>query len=321
MSTMPNVTLPPDMPTCIESLATAVNSGMPHTALNALVQEISHAWNRECDQSDTLFDTLEERDQEVKGLKAQVETLTTRESTWRTQAETALRTAERQSALYRNTKVDLDRVSKSLDKVERELEVERKDHKKAKAQVKRSKESADKFKTRCEHLEKGHKELRNDITKLESDKKTLAASLTVSANELAKFKMATVWAENGEALFLLPNQLTVKIEGKKAPRKAYTLIYTDSRGIWRQAAIGSDHKVSFSKFSYDETNTITKRSVDIANKVLLHPSPIAAQIAQRWLYKVNVVQHGSIALEDLDIYNTAEYLQDDGTLDEGNYPS
>lgn len=319
MSTMPAVNLPPDMPTCIQSLATAVNAGMPHAALNALVQEINDAWNRECDQSDTVFDTLEAREQEVRELQAKVDTLTTRESTWRNQAETANRLADRQGALYRNTKVDLDKATKALEKAERELDVEKKDHKKAKDQVKRNRDSSDKFKTRCAHLEKGHQALRADIGKLELDKKMLAESLTVSANELARFKMATVWAENGEALFLLPNQLTINIEGKKAPRKAYTLIYTDSRGIWRQAAIGNDNKVSFSKFSYDDHSS--KRSVDIANKVLRHPSPSAAQIAQRWLYKVNVTQHGSIALEDLDIYNTAEYLKDSGALDEGNYPT
>lgn len=312
MSTMPNIEIQPSMASCIESLATAVSAGMPHAALNALVTEIHNAWNTECDQFDTMVDTLELRDSTIEVQQRNIDTLTTREKHWRTQAEAANRASERNGSLYRNTKVDLDKTEKQLKKVERELEVERKDHKKTKDQVRRNKTSGDKYKTRCDHLEKGHKELRADISKLELINKALNADLGKAVNELAKFKMATVWAEDGEALFILPNMLTVKIEGKKAPRKAFTLLYTDSCGIWRQAAIGSDDKVSFSTFAQRED--VSKRSTDIANKVLRTPSPAAAQIAQRWLYKVNVVQKGSIGMEDLDICDTAEYLKMTGEL-------
>lgn len=303
-----------DIPQCIQSLQTAVESNMPKAALMGIVTELSNAWNRECDESDKLMDTLERRDLEVYQLKRACTDLELKEKIWREQAAAQSKAASRTENLYRNLKVDYDLAKKALEKESRALEVEQENHKRTKAQVKRNKESAEKYQTRARSLEKAANELREEKRRVERRAIELGRERQQLINELATFKMLTVWAENGEALLMLPNMLSIQIEGQKKISKAYTLLYTDSHGIWRQAAIGADHKVSFSKFAY--CDGVDKEVTDTANKVLLNPSEAAQKIAQRWLYKVNVVQNSLVTEEDLDIRNVADYLRDIGELQE-----
>lgn len=303
-----------DIPQCIQSLQTAVESNMPKAALMGIVTELSNAWNRECDESDKLMDTLERRDLEVYQLKRACTDLELKEKIWREQAAAQSKAASRTENLYRNLKVDYDLAKKALEKESRALEVEQENHKRTKAQVKRNKESAEKYQTRARSLEKAASELREEKRRVERRAIELGRERQQLINELATFKMLTVWAENGEALLMLPNMLSIQIEGQKKISKAYTLLYTDSHGIWRQAAIGDDHKVSFSKFAY--CDGVDKEVTDTANKVLLKPSEAAQKIAQRWLYKVNVVQNSLVTEEDLDIRNVADYLRDIGELQE-----
>lgn len=303
-----------DIPQCIQSLQTAVESNMPKAALMGIVTELSNAWNRECDESDKLMDTLERRDLEVYQLKRACTDLELKEKIWREQAAAQSKAASRTENLYRNLKVDYDLAKKALEKESRALEVEQENHKRTKAQVKRNKESAEKYQTRARSLEKAANELREEKRRVERRAIELGRERQQLINELATFKMLTVWAENGEALLMLPNMLSIQIEGQKKISKAYTLLYTDSHGIWRQAAIGADHKVSFSKFAY--CDGVDKEVTDTANKVLLKPSEAAQKIAQRWLYKVNVVQNSLVTEEDLDIRNVADYLRDIGELQE-----
>ncbi len=303
-----------DIPQCIQSLQTAVESNMPKAALMGIVTELSNAWNRECDESDKLMDTLERRDLEVNQLRRACTDLELKEKIWREQAAAQSKAASRTENLYRNLKVDYDLAKKALEKESRALEVEQENHKRTKAQVKRNKESAEKYQTRARSLEKAASELREEKRRVERRAIELGRERQQLINELATFKMLTVWAENGEALLMLPNMLSIQIQGQKKISKAYTLLYTDSRGIWRQAAIGADHKVSFSKFAY--CDGVDKEVTDTANKVLLKPSEAAQKIAQRWLYKVNVVQNTRVTEEDLDIRNVADYLREIGELQE-----
>lgn len=303
-----------DVPQCIQSLNNAINADMPKSALLALVSDLSQAWNRECDESDKLIDTLERRDIEIHQLKRAESALSTKEKIWRDQAAAANKAAGRADNLYRNLKVDYDLAKKALEKTKRVLEVEQEDHKRTKAQVKRNKDSSEKYQTRAKSLEKAVSEYRADVRRIERRAIELGRERQQLIDELCTFKMMTVWAESGEALMMLPNMLKIQIEGQKKISKAYTLLYTDSRGIWRQAAIGNDNKVSFSKFAY--CDDVDKEITDTANKVLLKPSEMAQKVAQRWLYKVNVVQNARITDEDLDIRNTAEYLSEIGELQE-----
>ncbi|EOA3782623.1 hypothetical protein ACH0R5_000650 [Vibrio vulnificus] len=303
-----------DIPQCIQSLQTAIESNMPKAALMGIVTELSNAWNRECDESDKLMDELERRDVERHQLKRACTDLELKEKLWRDQAAAQSKAASRADNFYRQLKVDYSLAKKALEKANRALEVEIDDHKRTKAQVKRNKESAEKYQVRAKSLEKAAGELREEKHRIERRAIELGRERNQLINELALFKMLTVWAEKGEALLMLPNMLSIQIEGQKKISKAYTLLYTDSLGIWRQAAIGADHKVSFSKFAY--CDGVDKEMTDTANKVLLKPSPTAQKIAQRWLYKVNVVQNSQVTEEDLDIRNVAEYLREIGELQE-----
>lgn len=303
-----------DIPHCIQSLATAIEAKMPHSALMSVLTELSDAWNRECDESDKLFDKLEQQETLVQQLNRTNTDLSNKEKLWRDQAEAANRISSRADGLFRNLKVDYDLLKKELEKTARSLEVEKEDHKRTKEQVKRNKETSEKYKTRSNALEKSVAELKKEKYNIEKRAIELGSERLQLINELATFKMLTVWAENGEALMMLPNILSVQIGGQKKISKAYTLLYTDSWGIWRQAAIGSDHRVSFSKIAYSDE--VDKEITDTANKALLEPSEMAQKIAQRWLYKVNVVQNSRITDQDLDIRNTANYLREIGELEE-----
>lgn len=294
------------IPDIIGLLATAVQSNFPHKAIYPLIEQLSDAWNKECDDSDQLITTLETTQDELVKANQDRTYLDGRAKMWKEQAATNLRNQERFEALVRNLRTDLDIEKKAHKEAKRLLEVEQQDHKRCKGQVKRLKESSDKFKTRAASLEKATIELRADAKVANDKAKMLSADKMALINELANYKMVTVWAENGEALMLLPNRLTISIEGRKRPTKAFTLLFTDSRGIWRQVAIDEDHRVSFSKFAY--CDQVAKSTTDAANRALLKPSKDAVAIAERWLYKVNVVQNGAIGNEDLDIRNTAEYL-------------
>ncbi|HDZ3715745.1 TPA: hypothetical protein RSW55_003754 [Vibrio vulnificus] len=303
-----------DIPQCIQSLQTAIESNMPKAALMGIATELSKAWNRECDESDKLMDDLERRDLELHQLKRACTDLELKEKLWRDQAAAQSKAASRADNLYRQLKVDYSLAKKALEKANRALEVEIDDHKRTKAQVKRNKESAEKYQVRAKSLEKATSELREDIRRIENRSIELGRERLQLINELTKIKMMSVWADNDEGLFMLPERIRIQIEGQKTIGRAYTLLYTNSFGIWRQAAIGSDYKVSFSKFAY--CDGVDKEKTDIANEVLPTPSETAKKIAQRWLYKVNIVQNALITEEDLNIRNVAEYLKEIGELQE-----
>ncbi|WGY45252.1 hypothetical protein [Vibrio sp. ABG19] len=295
------------MPDAISALAIAVDNKLPHAALAPLVQQLSESWNHECDESDRLFDAFEAVQGKLDKVTAERDHLSGRANMWQTQAKLHSGNHQRAEALLRNVRTDLDIEKKAHAKTKQALAVEEKDHKRAKDQVKRLKASSEKFQTRAASLEKATIELRADAKVANDKAKMLQRDKMELINDLARYKMVTVWAENGEALLVFPTRLTISIEGQKRPNKAFTLLYTDSRGIWRQVAIDADHRVSFSKFAYCEETA--KSTTDAANRALLKPSNHAVAVAERWLYKVNVVQHGVLGEEDLDIRNTAEYLK------------
>lgn len=105
-----------------------------------------------------------------------------------------------------------------------------------------------------------------------------------------------IYSKGKDVLLIYPSLLTADIDGVR--KRQVSLLYTNRNGCFVTAFLDKDNKVCFSHFINDDAD-ISERTRSLINKNTMRVSSEAAEFAENWLYRVNVVNGGLVDSLDL----------------------
>ena len=99
--------------------------------------------------------------------------------------------------------------------------------------------------------------------------------------------LTTVYCKGEDVLLIYPSRLTIGVNGEK--KEQVVLLYTNRKGSFATCFLDNNNEVAFSTFINDSSD-ISLQTKKLIEKNCMQVSDEAAEFAQTYLYRVNVIQ-------------------------------
>ena len=116
--------------------------------------------------------------------------------------------------------------------------------------------------------------------------------------------LTTVYTKGEEVLLIWPSQLELGVNGTKS--KQTVLLYTDREGCYTTCFLDENNEVGFTTPIRNNAE-ISEQTRKLINKNCMQISEECKDFAQSWLYRLNVIQKGTIKPIDMTCFKGKIY--------------